>query len=687
MAHAYAGPDSKLTPNTSDMKAFVSWWFERCNHGMLEIGWFDARGAGLTHFEQFELGDVDALVLTAAQANLVPGQHCYIRASTIHPWGKSSGRTTDMDFRQAPGLWSDMDKAEDLERARTVNTKMLPNASVITGTVPSMRVQSWFRCSDPIVSPEMVRGYNVRLHRLFGGDPSVVNPTRLMRLPGTISWPWKEGRIPELTRLVMPEPGSARPRSYPVASLDTYLPKIEGVSSDAEHLNGTASVDFDFGFPSGGTAGGLSKVSNLIAAIKSGRNVWHDSMIVLVAHWIDRGWSNAEIMGHCPDWTLPGFTVSDTRREVAKAIDGAREKYHVPEVDPTVSPTGVKRHRILTLTELIALPPPKWLVHGLIPEKSLVVPYGPPKSGKTFIILSLGMHIAAGRSWFNHPVQEGAVVYIAGEGTGGMSTRVQAMMTKYGITADVPFFTVRRAVNFTNKDEVNALERDIREAIGALPLRLLIVDTLARAMPGADENSAQEVGAVIAAADYLKEELSCTVALVHHEGKDGTRGARGTSALRGAWDAAYQITGSGKRSKLVVVDQKEAEAGQSLSFFMEEVKVGLSRSSLVPVLDEAGEPEREVEQYEPSGQAGMMLRTLRDLMAGPESAILPPFSDMPTGDLRGIAVLMWRRHVYDKMPTVEADARRQAFHRGMQTLMQRKLINVKDPWVWLARDT
>ena len=34
---------------------------------------------------------------------------------------------------------------------------------------------------------------------------------------------------------------------------------------------------------------------------------------------------------------------------------------------------------ILTMRQLDALPPPEWLVQGLIPEKSLVVPFGPPK--------------------------------------------------------------------------------------------------------------------------------------------------------------------------------------------------------------------------------------------------------------------------------------------------------------------
>ena len=264
---------------------------------------------------------------------------------------------------------------------------------------------------------------------------------------------------------------------------------------------------------------------------------------------------------------------------------------------------------ILTIAELLALPRPVWLVGGLIPDQSLVVPYGPPKSFKSFLMMSAGLHIADGRDWFGHPVRQGAVVYVMGEGIGGMGQRVRAMLTRYGMARDIPFFIVRKAVNFRDAAQVNALEVEIRARIGKIPLRLIVIDTLARAMPGADENSAQEVGAVIAAADYLKDAFSCTVALVHHEGKDGERGARGTSALRGAWDAAYRIVSRGKHVTLTVVDQKEAEAGQVLRFTMEEVAAGIGRTSLVPVLDEtteASEPEKPPREV--SGHAGLVLR-------------------------------------------------------------------------------
>ena len=250
---------------------------------------------------------------------------------------------------------------------------------------------------------------------------------------------------------------------------------------------------------------------------------------------------------------------------------------------------GEGRPRILSMRQLDALPPPEWLVEGLIPEASLVVPFGPPKAGKTFIVLSWCLHVAAGQPWFGRAVKQGAVVYIAGEGTGGLSVRLRAMRQAYGIDVDAPLFVVPRAVNFRLETAVADLVALVRATVGDMVVAAVVIDTLARAMPGADENSAQEVGLVIAGCDLVRDELACTVIPIHHSGKDLTRGARGTSALRGAWDTALEITGTGKRVVLSVVGQKECRApGNGWSSRWIPSRSGSGGSSLVPMLDEGG---------------------------------------------------------------------------------------------------
>jgi hypothetical protein len=323
MAASYAGPDCELRPDPDAMKSFIEWWFKSATRGMIEIGWMNPATGLLTEFAQFDLNDTAALIATAIQVNMVAGQSVYIRAATVRAHAFPP-YTTDADFVSAPGIWSDIDKADDLARAREVESIVRPNASVITGIIPTTRVQSWFRTTEPIVSADLVRELNVRLHRLYGGDPTVVNPSRLMRLPGTIAWPWKESRVPELVQFILPDHGLGRPSSYPLATLMAQLPKDEPKPSEP----------FDFGIP----RASLSTVANLIAAIKSGNHNWHNAMIRLVAHWVGQGRSSMEILGHAADWTLAGYTVQQTRAEVAKAIDGARTKWGVPDNDPPVGP-------------------------------------------------------------------------------------------------------------------------------------------------------------------------------------------------------------------------------------------------------------------------------------------------------------------------------------------------------------
>lgn len=322
MPSSWEGMDCDLVPDGAQALAFLSWWFEKTTQGVLEICWYKKWGE-LNQAAQFERDDLDALISVAVQENLVPGQSMYFRAATVAPWTAKSATTGDVDVKQAPGIWSDMDDVADVERARTIQTLIRPNTSVITGTVPNMRVQSWFRTSEPIASPDFVKILNRRLFRLYGGDPSVVNPSRMMRLPGMIAWPRKEGRIPEIVSLVRPRAEDNRPSSYPLSTLASQLPAEDVPSPETKVI------------PASPFAAGISTVSAYLAAIHSGKG-WHNAMIRLVAHWVGRGWSTYEILGHCADWTLPGYTARQTQDEVRKAIDGARSKWGVADVDQVV---------------------------------------------------------------------------------------------------------------------------------------------------------------------------------------------------------------------------------------------------------------------------------------------------------------------------------------------------------------
>jgi hypothetical protein len=74
---------------------------------------------------------------------------------------------------------------------------------VVTGRHPHKRAQLFWRLEEPVDDPDVLRDWNRRIAARLGGDTTVVNPTTLMRVAGTIAWPWKTGRIAERTQLIL----------------------------------------------------------------------------------------------------------------------------------------------------------------------------------------------------------------------------------------------------------------------------------------------------------------------------------------------------------------------------------------------------------------------------------------------------------------------------------------------------
>jgi hypothetical protein len=294
-------------------------------------------------------------------------------------------------------------------------------------------------------------------------------------------------------------------------------------------------------------------------------------------------------------------------------LEQAQKEFGVLPPEPK---TKRGRWEFMNLKDLAEMPDPEWLIDGLIPENSLAMVYGPPKSGKTFIVLSMALHVAAGKPWFGREVKQGAVVHIVGEGAGGFKLRTAAAQRHHGISDDVPFWVLPHAVKFNDPHEVEKLEQGIKNLVGNQPVRWVIIDTLARAMPGSDENSAGEVGKVIALCDQLKERLGCAATPVHHTGKDVEKGSRGSSVIDGAVDA--QLTTSRRKddgSDIVTLTtkyQKEGEEAAPMFFDLVAVQATEKRTSLVPVLRDS-EPPPSQAKIPPSQQAA--LEVLRDLLA------------------------------------------------------------------------
>ena len=225
---------------------------------------------------------------------------------------------------------------------------------------------------------------------------------------------------------------------------------------------------------------------------------------------------------------------------------------------------------------------PADFVEGLLGRGGASVLVGPPNVGKSFFALDLALSVALGRSWFGRATEQGAVLYVALEGGGAAKKRLLAFKAAHGIAADaaVPFALVPASVALQDgqKDVQRVVEaaRTIERATG-LPVVLIVVDTLARAMAGGDENSAEAMGGLIRAVDAIRSETGAHVMAVHHTGKNKDSGARGHSSLLGAIDTEITIAKDGETSTVTVTKQRDFEGGQKWAFKLETVELGTDR--------------------------------------------------------------------------------------------------------------
>ena len=213
------------------------------------------------------------------------------------------------------------------------------------------------------------------------------------------------------------------------------------------------------------------------------------------------------------------------------------------------------------------------LVSDVIFAQTLIVIFGESGCGKSFFTFDLCANLAAGRNWAGKETFSGAVVYISAEGARGFMKRIVAFREHSSPPKDMPFYLITEAPDFGHTDgDAAALILRIREQID-VPVALVVFDTLARAMQGADENSAVDMSLFVDNSARLMTELNCSVAWIHHAGKDASRGARGSSVLRAAADTEILVEKTEAGRTATVTKQKDAESGLVLAFDLDQVEL------------------------------------------------------------------------------------------------------------------
>ena len=251
-----------------------------------------------------------------------------------------------------------------------------------------------------------------------------------------------------------------------------------------------------------------------------------------------------------------------------------------PEGDPfshVQTPGDFKgRFPIVGAEAMTRKEPGSWWIKGVLPDADVGLIYGPTSSGKTFAILDLVAAVARGEPWRGHRTKKGRVLIIAAEGGSGVGKRIKAYCQHHGLNPrDLDVGVITAAPNFMLGDDIADVAASIKAAGG---VKLIVVDTFAQVTAGSDENSGKDMGTALANAKVLREVTGAMVVLVHHTGKDVSRGARGWSGIKAALDVELEVVrhDSGER-ELRLSKMKDGDDGLSWGFRLEKLTVGVDR--------------------------------------------------------------------------------------------------------------
>jgi len=272
---------------------------------------------------------------------------------------------------------------------------------------------------------------------------------------------------------------------------------------------------------------------------------------------------------HCAHRTDAEFThrlglVLDDFEDLSAAITVAA----TADIDAPINRFGV-----IPAATFALRPAPRWIIKGVLPQAELAVLFGESGSGKSFLALDLSIAIARGTPWRGHKARQGRVVYIAAEGAGGFRNRLLAYTRGSGIPLeDIPIGVIANAPNLLERTDAIDVAKAIVASGGA---DVVIVDTFAQATPGANENAGEDVGRALAHCKGIHRATGALVVLVHHAGKDLSKGARGWSGLRAAADAEIEVSRDEEYRCARISKQKDGEDGDEFGFRLAPVTIGV----------------------------------------------------------------------------------------------------------------
>lgn len=246
---------------------------------------------------------------------------------------------------------------------------------------------------------------------------------------------------------------------------------------------------------------------------------------------------------------MPSKTAAQSNAE----YQAQQQQQRNQNISPKEPSAGLKIISAKKLQET-KLPPVEYLIEDILPQGTSILTAA-SKIGKSWLVLDMGLKIAAGERFFNKKTKQTGVLYLALEDS---YTRLQDRMNK--VLNDNP-----PPENFYFLTEVPNLENDLLAELEAIltkypEIKLIIIDTLqkirgqALLRESAYQQDYREMGMIKKFAD--KHGIS--IFLVHHNRKlvddsDPFNMISGTNGIMGSADTIFVITKKSRNDKKAVL--------------------------------------------------------------------------------------------------------------------------------------
>jgi hypothetical protein len=405
--------------------------------------------------------------------------------------------------------------------------------------------------------------------------------------------------------------------------------------------------------------------------------------------------------------TLDQVTMPERLNPILNSVASAVQQLTAPaediakefESDPAAPPKPSKQIQI-EHWDSIQDEPVRWLIDKVLPVGSFSALYGPPGSFKSFHALHIAHCIATGTAWMGNEVTEaGGVLYIAGEGFGGVGARIKACKQHHQTEAGAPIYVIRHQLNLRSSvEDFNALMLAVETLVmdTGIDFKLIVIDTLARSFGGGDENSASDMMQFVVTCGHIQKIVQdAALMILHHSGKDSAKGMRGSSALLGAVDTELELIRFEDSMKGIIrtAKQKDGEDGTRTGFEMVTVElappagslhIGEPITSLAVQASEIGEHEDQKNKGKSGSKlTGQQLKALTCL----ENVIKQKGMLKVMEGAQRMCVLIkdWELEFRAKLGCKPSGDKTfdKAWSRAKEDLTNHKLMDMRGDWVWM----